>query len=93
MTQNIKRSVRYQIPGNLQFALILTKQDKMVFLQFPSKLTDEETMLQAKYAKLRKKKKQLAEAKNSANKDQKTDPGAEKVRVYSSRTFHVVSFI
>jgi len=40
----------------------------MVLLQFPSKLTDEETMLQAKYAKLRKKKKQLAEAKNNANK-------------------------
>jgi len=40
----------------------------MVFLQFPSKLTDEEIMLQAKYAKLRKKKKQLAEAKNNANK-------------------------
>lgn len=31
----------------------------MVFLQFPSELTDEEHMLQAKYAKLRKKKKQL----------------------------------
>jgi len=40
----------------------------MVFLQFPAKLTDEETMLQAKYAKLRKKKKQLAEAKNNAAK-------------------------
>ena len=36
----------------------------MVFLQFPSKLTEEETMLQAKYAKLRKKKRQLAAVKN-----------------------------
>ena len=34
------------------------------FLVFPSKLTEEETMLQAKYAKLRKKKRQLAASKN-----------------------------
>ena len=33
-------------------------------LVFPSKLTEEETMLQAKYAKLRKKKRQLAASKN-----------------------------
>jgi negative elongation factor E len=31
----------------------------MVFLHFPTKLTEEELMLQAKYAKLRKKKKQV----------------------------------
>ncbi len=37
----------------------------MVFLQFPSALTEEEVMLQNKYAKLRRKKKQLAAIKNS----------------------------
>lgn len=36
----------------------------MVFLHFPTKLTEEELMLQAKYAKLRKKKKQLAAHQN-----------------------------
>jgi negative elongation factor E len=36
----------------------------MVFLHFPSKLTEEELMLQAKYAKLRKKKKQVAAHQN-----------------------------
>ena len=38
---------------------------KMVFLNFPSSLTEEEQMLQRKYAQLRKKKKQLAAIKNS----------------------------
>ena len=37
----------------------------MVFLNFPSSLTEEEQMLQRKYAQLRKKKKQLAAIKNS----------------------------
>lgn len=46
----------------------------MVFLHFPNKLTEEETMLQAKYAKLRKKKKQLAAAKNP---DPEKTAGAE----------------
>lgn len=36
----------------------------MVFMQFPSKHTEEELMLQSKYAKLRKKKKQLAAHQN-----------------------------
>lgn len=41
----------------------------MVFLHLPSSLTDEEQMLQSKYAKLRKKKKQVAALKNqSSNK-------------------------
>ena len=42
----------------------LGKSIKMVFLHFPSKLTEEELMLQAKYAKLRKKKKQVAAHQN-----------------------------
>ena len=40
----------------------------MVFLHFPSSLTEEEQMLQRKYAQLRKKKKQLAAIKNSTGK-------------------------
>ena len=36
----------------------------MVFLHFPSKLTEEELMLQSKFAKLRKKKKQVAAHQN-----------------------------
>ena len=36
----------------------------MVFMQFPPKHTEEELMLQSKYAKLRKKKKQLAAHQN-----------------------------
>ena len=40
----------------------------MVFLHFPTSLTEEEQMLQRKYAQLRKKKKQLAAIKNSPGK-------------------------
>ena len=36
----------------------------MVYIHFPTKLTDEELMLQTKYAKLRKKKKQVAAHQN-----------------------------
>ena len=42
----------------------------MVLLQFPQQLSDEEQMLQTKYAKLRKKKKQLTAAKNPTKPDQ-----------------------
>ena len=43
----------------------LNSKFAMVFLHFPSSLTEEEQMLQRKYAQLRKKKKQLAAIKNS----------------------------
>lgn len=39
----------------------------MVFLQFPSKLTEEEQMLQAKYAKLRRVRKKLTAVLNAKN--------------------------
>ena len=39
----------------------------MVYLQFPANFTEEEQMLQAKYAKLKRKKKQLAAAKAAAS--------------------------
>ena len=38
----------------------------MVFLQFPSSLTEEELMLQAKYAKLKKVRKKLSASKAAA---------------------------
>ena len=46
-------------------------------LHFPSKLTDEEEALQLKYAKLRRKKKQLQEV----NKP-KQEPEQNKVSIY-----------
>ena len=49
----------------------------MVFLHFPSSLTEEEQMLQRKYAQLRKKKKQLAAIKNS------TEEGSAEQVAYS----------
>ena len=42
----------------------------MVLLQFPHSLTEEEQMLQTKYAKLRKKKKQVSASKNPSKPDQ-----------------------
>ena len=39
----------------------------MVFLHIPHSLTEEEQMLQSKYAKLRKKKKQVAALKNQSS--------------------------
>lgn len=52
----------------------------MVYLIFPSKLTQEEEMLQLKYAKLRKKKKQLATHQNPAKNTE-----AEKSAITSSQ--------
>ena len=38
----------------------------MVFLQFPANLTEEELMLQSKYAKLKRTKKKLASFLNAS---------------------------
>jgi negative elongation factor E len=46
----------------------------MVYLHFPSKLTDEETMLQNKYAKLRKKKKALQDFQSPKPEPEKVNP-------------------
>ncbi len=52
----------------------------MVFMHFPTSLTDEEQQLQTKYAKLRKKKKQVAALKNQNNdkgeRDSKISPSS-----------------
>lgn len=45
----------------------------MVFLHFPSSLTEEEQMLQSKYAKLGKKKKRLAQRTASGKTETQTD--------------------
>jgi hypothetical protein len=46
----------------------------MVFLHFPSNFTDEEVNLQAKYMKLRKKKKQLLEFTKPKAEPEKSNP-------------------
>lgn len=57
----------------------------MVFLHIPNSLTEEEQMLQAKYAKLRKKKKQVAAFKNQGNAKPEIDQ-ASKVSSLSNKT-------
>jgi len=49
----------------------------MVFLHIPHSLTEEEQMLQAKYAKLRKKKKQVAAFKNQGSTKSEQDQSSK----------------
>ncbi len=58
----------------------------MVLLHFPHALTEEEQMLQSKFAKLRKKKKQLEASKNPhKNENDKSGVGPSGIGIPSDK--------
>ena len=64
------------------------KQNRMVYMHFPYNLTEEEELLQKKYAKLRKKKKALAalKAPKPEPKEEKKEELKRKVETASNAT-------